>query len=92
MFIAALDRAGSEDYLLDQSRENPRAFLSLVGPVIPTQLTGAGGKDLIPERASDPQRVTQALLLLLRALPAPAESGEDHPEAENVLLASGPRE
>jgi hypothetical protein len=72
MILAALDRAGGEDYLLEQSRENPRAFLSLVGRVIPTQLTGAGGKDLIPERAADPDRIAAMLISMVRALPAPA--------------------
>lgn len=40
MVIAALDKAGGIDYLVAQSSSNPNAFLSLVGRVIPTQLTG----------------------------------------------------
>src|SRR3954447_16979313 len=35
------------------------------------EVTGAGGKDLIPERASDPQRVAHAVLLLLQSAAAP---------------------
>ena len=30
-------------------------------------ITGAGGKDLIPERAADPDRIAQALLLMVKA-------------------------
>lgn len=42
MIIAALDEAGGRDYLVAQSESNPTAFLSLVGKVLPLQLTGAG--------------------------------------------------
>lgn len=41
MILAALDKAGGEDYLLTQSRENPVAFMGLLGKVMPTQITGA---------------------------------------------------
>lgn len=42
MIIGALDKAGGVDYLLFQSRENPTAFMGLVGKVLPMQLTGPG--------------------------------------------------
>ena len=67
MVIAALDRAGGEDYLLAQSKENPKAFLSLVGRLIPTQITGKDDTPLVPERAADPDRIAHALLLMLAA-------------------------
>lgn len=35
MILAALDKAGGEDYLLTQSEENPTAFLTLIGKVLP---------------------------------------------------------
>jgi hypothetical protein len=37
MIAQALDQAGGIDYLVVQSRENPTAFMSLVGRIIPTQ-------------------------------------------------------
>jgi hypothetical protein len=40
---------------------------------------GAGGKDLIPAQSADPARVTQALLLLFRGLPAPDEPAPGAP-------------
>lgn len=43
MVLAALDKAGGVNYLYAQSRENPKAFLSLIGRVIPLQVTGEGG-------------------------------------------------
>lgn len=35
MVLAALDKAGGEDYLLEQAGKNPTAFLTLVGKVLP---------------------------------------------------------
>jgi hypothetical protein len=35
MILAALDRAGGEDYLVQQATANPRAFLSLIARLVP---------------------------------------------------------
>ena len=47
MLMAALDELNGSEYFLEQARENPAAFMSLVGKLIPTevknQLTGADG-------------------------------------------------
>jgi hypothetical protein len=43
MILAALGKAGGADYLLRQSEENPVAFMTLVGKVLPLQVTGEGG-------------------------------------------------
>jgi hypothetical protein len=47
MILKALDGAGGVDYLQRQAEENPTAFLTLVGKVLPLQLSGgdkpAGG-------------------------------------------------
>jgi hypothetical protein len=40
MVLAALDQAGGIKYLVEQARENPAAFMSLVGKILPLQLTG----------------------------------------------------
>ena len=40
MVLAALDKAGGEDYLTEQARKNPAAFMSLVAKVMPTQVVG----------------------------------------------------
>ena len=39
MILAALDKAGGIEYLAHQADENPSAFLSLVGKVLPLQVT-----------------------------------------------------
>ena len=45
MLMAALDELNGQEYFLEQAREIPAAFMSLVGKLIPTevknQLTGA---------------------------------------------------
>lgn len=43
MILGALDKAGGIDYLERQSGENPAAFMTLVGKVLPLQV--AGDKD-----------------------------------------------
>jgi len=43
MVIKALDKAGGVDYLVEQADKNPAAFLTLVGKVIPLQVTGENG-------------------------------------------------
>ena len=40
MILGALDQAGGEAYLLKQSQDNPTAFLTLIGKVLPTTLQG----------------------------------------------------
>ena len=40
MITGALDQAGGQEYLARQAVENPAAFLTLVGKVLPHQITG----------------------------------------------------
>lgn len=40
MVVEALDQAGGVEYLLTQSRDNPTAFLTLVGKTLPLQVAG----------------------------------------------------
>ena len=40
---AALDAAGGEHYLIEQARENPAAFMTLVGKCLPKEITGGDG-------------------------------------------------
>jgi hypothetical protein len=48
MILGALDNKGGVKYLERQADENPTAFLSLIGKVLPTTLqgTGEGGKHI----------------------------------------------
>lgn len=42
MILSALDKAGGSEYLFRQSSENPVAFMTLVGKVLPLQIAGEG--------------------------------------------------
>lgn len=47
MVLAALDKAGGEQYLYEQAINNPNAFMTILGKIIPTQVNHAdneGGK------------------------------------------------
>jgi hypothetical protein len=40
MILGALDDAGGQSYLVQQAKDNPTAFLSLVGKVLPMTIAG----------------------------------------------------
>ncbi len=44
MILTALDRKGGADYLERQADENPQAFMTLLGKVLPLQVTGENGE------------------------------------------------
>ena len=46
MILTALDGAGGVKYLQAQAAANPSAFLTLVGKVLPLQVSGEGGGPL----------------------------------------------
>lgn len=43
MILGALSDAGGRQYLAKQAEESPAAFLTLIGKVLPLQVTGEGG-------------------------------------------------
>jgi len=45
MIRAALDGVGGIAYLIEQARENPTAFLTLVGKIVPSVTTLSGDPD-----------------------------------------------
>lgn len=45
MVVGALDAVGGQAYLERQAEENPKAFLTLVGKVMPIQVVGGGEDD-----------------------------------------------
>lgn len=42
MILAALNKAGGEEYLLEQAEKNSTAFLTLVGKVLPLDVNASG--------------------------------------------------
>lgn len=47
MILKALSEAGGVQYLKDRALDTPGPFLALVGKVLPMQVTGANGKELV---------------------------------------------
>lgn len=45
LILNALDKAGGEEYLYQQSIENPSQFLSLIGKVLPKDVNVGGQAD-----------------------------------------------
>jgi hypothetical protein len=43
MVIGALNEAGGQAYLAQQAKANPVAFMTLIGKVMPLQVTGEDG-------------------------------------------------
>ena len=56
----ALDAAGGAEYLLRQTKQNPVAFMSLLGKLLPTQMTGKDGGPIL--NVFDPATLTDAEL------------------------------
>lgn len=48
MVLGALDKVGGEAYLVQQARENPNAFLTILGKTFPKEITGGDGAPLFP--------------------------------------------
>jgi hypothetical protein len=48
LVLGALSELGGMDYLVRQGRENPNAYLTLLGKCLPKEITGANGVPLIP--------------------------------------------
>jgi len=40
LLLGALDDVGGREYLVTQARDNPTAFMTMLGKVLPTQVTG----------------------------------------------------
>lgn len=59
MILGALDKAGGEQYLARQAEDNPSAFLTLVGKILPLQVQGDPDAPLavtlITRRVVDPK-------------------------------------
>lgn len=47
MILSALDKSGGIDYLVVQADQNPNAFLTLVGKVLPMQVDAAHSGEIV---------------------------------------------
>lgn len=61
MILDALDAAGGKGggvaYLTQQAKKNPKAFLTLVGKVLPLQITGKDGTALVVQLAQGDEKL-----------------------------------
>jgi hypothetical protein len=56
LILGALEKAGGEEYLVEQAHKNPGAFMSLVAKVLPLQMTSeAGGALIIRWERAEPE-------------------------------------
>lgn len=62
MILGALDAAGGQDYLARQAVENPGPFMTLIGKVLPTQVTGPGDGPVQVLSLEARQAATKAIL------------------------------
>ena len=59
MILAALAAKGGQKYLEKQADENPTAFLTLVGKIIPRQVTGKDGGPIQHQGIDVPAKETR---------------------------------
>lgn len=52
MVAEALQRAGGVEYLVEQANENPKAFLSLVGRIVPLHVNADHSGRIVIDRAA----------------------------------------
>ena len=72
MILAALAAKGGQKYLEKQADENPTAFLTLVGKIIPLQVTGKDGGPIQYQGIDAPAKETREEWLARQA-PAVAD-------------------
>ena len=62
MILGALDDAGGRAYLKDQALNNPTAFMTLIGKVLPTTIAGDPHSPLMHElRIDAPIKITRGV-------------------------------
>lgn len=76
MILAALDGAGGMNYLRRQAVENPGPFMTLVGKVLPLQVTGANGGPIQTETTIVDERAEIHSLMAEHRPAAKPESGD----------------
>jgi hypothetical protein len=70
MILGALDKAGGEEYLVRQANQNPTAFLTLLGKVLPLTLRG-DRQNPLPVNVSWEQERAEAIAAIDRAFREP---------------------
>src|SRR4051812_15148290 len=82
MVLGALDDAGGQQYLAAQAQANPAAFMTLLGKVLPLQLTGGGGGTIQHQGIDAPAKETREQWLARQGA-APAAAAVQFPCAQS---------
>ena len=77
MILGALDRAGGEDYLLQQAHDNPTTFLALIGKILPSELSVSA----MPAPEDRPPTLTELYMRMGTAKKTP-QPPDDYSKAE----------
>lgn len=85
--LEAFEAVGGAEYLVRLADEEPRVFATLLAKCIPQEVTGAGGKDLIPETVARPVLVVPTQAATPEAW-AEAVKALDNPGAQKAAGAS----
>jgi len=87
MILGALADAGGRDYLTEQARQNPGAFLRLVGRLLPMQVSRSDdADDPVEAELSDVEVARRLAFLLARgshALDSAAQAQRPAPRAQS---------
>ena len=75
---AAFTKAGGPDYLARQAVENPQAFMTLLGKLLPTQLTGRDGGPIESKLVGYRERLASRVSAIVDAGPAPETDCRTH--------------
>jgi hypothetical protein len=67
MILGALDAKGGQAYLERQADEHPTAFMTLIGKVLPMQVTGEDGGGVKAGLEIDADRAAASIMELIRA-------------------------
>lgn len=85
MIFEALNRVGGARYLARRAEDNPVAFMSLLGKVLPTHIVGGEGSDVS-------LHLIAAGIVSQQLLEARLEPGPQQLEATAIDLAKQPTE
>ena len=88
MVLRALDGVGGEQYLMRQAEENPGSFLTLVGKVLPLQITGDPERPVSIEFTWAPAAATQAVSHETKDAPVIDATPEPNTDTEFVWSKS----
>lgn len=69
MILGALSDVGGREYLAQQALESPGAFMTLVGKVLPLQVTGENGGAVQFETTVDVSQLTDEQARALASIP-----------------------